>query len=72
MLWDLYKNEQQQSTHLHFRFTLDNLKWAITVCDVDKKSKIKDDYIDNLLGWCLDPRPSGKVRLVLTALNCFL
>ncbi|XP_076805739.1 protein DEK-like isoform X1 [Clavelina lepadiformis] len=42
------------------RFTLDNLKWALTVCDVDNRKGKKEDLIDTLLNWCLRPKPSGK------------
>nr|CAB3237321.1 protein DEK-like [Phallusia mammillata] len=49
-----------QTFYWTFEFTLDNLKWAMTVCDVENKKGKKDDLIDNLLEWCLCPKPSGK------------
>lgn len=41
------------------KFTVDNLKWAMTVCDVSAKGK-KEDLIDAFMEWCLCPKPQDK------------
>lgn len=42
------------------KFTVDNLKWAMEVCDVPNRKGNKDDLIDSFMDWCMCPKPQEK------------
>nr|XP_039268781.1 protein DEK-like [Styela clava] len=42
------------------KFTVDNLKWAMSVCDVPSIKGNKEELIDAFMAWCLCPKPQDK------------
>lgn len=47
------------------RFTVDNLKWAMEVCDIENRKGNKDTLIEVFMDWCLSPQPQDKVSISL-------
>lgn len=52
--------EYEKKEEIIGRFTVDNLKWAMEVCDVPHSKGNKEELIETFMAWSMCPKPRDK------------